>query len=943
MGPWIANVLTPPMWLWVRWTRPQPVHCAHDRPSEHYLLVAILVVGLLICSVLAFPWYGSRGMNTDAPSTILLQAPGTPSQGMHSSARVSIQGSNVDAGRLGGNLTMYHFASASPSRNSTPVKEVGTPIGSIAPRPYSGSHPELPDAVVYDGADNAIYFSNDTSFYNCSIIGVSGTTIVSEMGTTWCIFSLAYDDADGLYYATCMTNGGGASYNFVPVFNGSQYVGHVVNKTTIYQPCGAALNPSNGLLYVLSGGTSTGVSLVNGTNVVGAFNTTQLASSFTYDPLNGFLYVAFANSIAVLNGTTVVGTVAGTAPSGGADFAGIEDLEFDPVNQYMYATSYGGGTGSYATGFVTIFPANETNGSSIVAKIAVPSPGYGLHDGYVDPGNGLYYGETDNGAQMFVLNGTTVVNGSFKLGPLGYPFGMAYDWRNGVMYIANQGAENLTPLSTLLGIAPASVGPTGATDVGEKTVVSADLWAVGDGRDLAQAAVSPSTGFDCSTTPWTVLALNLSANVNLTCLPTKPGTYTVWINVTDGVPNTVWSETQVVVYQAPGITPISVSRNSLDLGQGVQFSVAAFSGLAGYTYSWTGLPTGCQSTTATFVCTPNETGGFAPSVTVTDANGYPVRSGPVQVTVDPDPTVALEAPATIDSSQGVDVAANASNGSGGFSFSWTGLFPGCSETNGPVLICPPGVAAGTDRFQVSVTDSNGFQVTSKAVTVVIYANPTLTPPNLSAVVSDVGLPVTGFVDEMGGSGGLVYTWQGLPEGLIGTGSQVKGTPSLGGSYPISVSVEDSNGVTAHSRTVLLMINPSPTAAMVGTTPTAVANESVTFVGLGSGGTGALTETWHFGDGGIGRGSVADHAYRTAGTYEVKLWVNDSLGESATATWNVSVTWPSSVVATPPPPPTIFGLSYGLFGVLAILGLADVVLAMALGWAIVRGRTRPPPI
>jgi hypothetical protein len=47
-------------------------------------------------------------------------------------------------------------------------------------------------------------------------------------------------------------------------------------------------------------------------------------------------------------------------------------------------------------------------------------------------------------------------------------------------------------------------------------------------------------------------------------------------------------------------------------------------------------------------------------------------------------------------------------------------------------------------------------------------------------------------------------------------------------------------------------------------------------------------TWNFGDGSVGSGVAATHAFRRTGTYNVTLGVRDSAGQSASTSWRVTV-------------------------------------------------------
>ncbi len=71
------------------------------------------------------------------------------------------------------------------------------------------------------------------------------------------------------------------------------------------------------------------------------------------------------------------------------------------------------------------------------------------------------------------------------------------------------------------------------------------------------------------------------------------------------------------------------------------FTVVVTGGPAPYTYSWTGLPTGCASVnSAALICASTAQGAYTVSVKVTDATGASVTSAAQTVTVAKAPTPA---------------------------------------------------------------------------------------------------------------------------------------------------------------------------------------------------------------------------------------------------------------------------------------------------------------
>ena len=76
---------------------------------------------------------------------------------------------------------------------------------------------------------------------------------------------------------------------------------------------------------------------------------------------------------------------------------------------------------------------------------------------------------------------------------------------------------------------------------------------------------------------------------------------------------------------------------------------------------------------------------------------------------------------------------------------------------------------------------------------------------------------------------------------------------------------------------------APVASFTFVPASPLVGQSITFTGSAIGGTGPYTFSWSFGEGSTGTGSGATHAYATAGTFNVTLSVQDTLGATASVT------------------------------------------------------------
>jgi hypothetical protein len=241
--------------------------------------------------------------------------------------------------------------------------------------------------------------------------------------------------------------------------------------------------------------------------------------------------------------------------------------------------------------------------------------------------------------------------------------------------------------------------------------------------------------------------------------------------------------------------------------------------------------------------------------------------------------------------QAFSFSTTASGGTGSYtSYAWTesSLNLGCVLGSSSSLTCVPTAAGTTYTVSVAVTDSNG--VTSASAisgSYTVYTGPSVSTPTVtvngtSSVVADVGQTLafsTTLTDP--GSGGISeYTWNGLPTGCSGTTPTIFCTAAGPGPFAVSVTVQDSNGVSSTSGTAPVTVNsdltvPAPTASV----SSGDVGQSTTFEASPIGGTAPYsTYVW--------TGLPASGCSGTATSTPVCVFAAASVGE---LTLSVSVT------------------------------------------------------
>lgn len=374
---------------------------------------------------------------------------------------------------------------------------------------------------------------------------------------------------------------------------------------------------------------------------------------------------------------------------------------------------------------------------------------------------------------------------------------------------------------------------------------------------------------------------------SLSCQPGSSGSnfvVTVVVRDSNGGNVSVKSD-PFSVFKGPGVASISAGRNSVDVGQGLSFSVIlSGAGSGGLTYSWSGLPSGCLGgNTPTVSCVPSTPGNYSVTVTYTDSNGVANTSTPFSVAVSRLPQVlSFTSTAPFDDVGSVlGFSVSASPGSGGLTYSWSGLPAGCSSVTSSAS-CQL-TTTGSGLVTVVVSDTNGGTATSASISYEVYSAPTIVSFSDSRNSVDVGQSDTISVTTTAGSGGLTYIWSGLPTGCLGADSgSLTCAPAAPGTYAVNVEVRDSAGKNASSTPLTLVVFPALSSGSVRANFTSLdLGMSTRLTATVAGGAGPLNYTWSGLPAGCTSATVAQISCQpsSAGSDWVSVSVTDANGAS----------------------------------------------------------------
>lgn len=186
-----------------------------------------------------------------------------------------------------------------------------------------------------------------------------------------------------------------------------------------------------------------------------------------------------------------------------------------------------------------------------------------------------------------------------------------------------------------------------------------------------------------------------STQQNPTVSPTVTTIYTVTVNDGSGSAN---GNTIVTVIPNNLAVIANASPPSITSGQSSQLTSSASGGSGTYTYSWTSIPAGYNSTQQNPVVYPTVTTQY-----IVQANdGYQVSSANTTVTVTAGPLscTASATPGTICSGNSSQLNVLASGGSGIYTYSWTSFPAGFTSTFQNPVVYP----TASTQYIVQVND-----------------------------------------------------------------------------------------------------------------------------------------------------------------------------------------------------------------------------------------------
>jgi outer membrane protein assembly factor BamB len=371
-----------------------------------------------------------------------------------------------------------------------------------------------------------------------------------------------------------------------------------------------------------------------------------------------------------------------------------------------------------------------------------------------------------------------------------------------------------------------------------------------------------------------------------------PGSYTVYVNVTDSTSLTVKSNVANMTVNPIPTASISPTSVVMDVGQSRSFTSSVTGGTPPYSYLWLLNNSATSGTTPNWTFTAASPAIYNIRVRVIDSAGYTISSNTAVVTANTPPSVSITPNSTtIDIGQSKQFTSIISNGTLPFDYQWyLNNAPVTGATNPSWTFTP--ASAGSYNVYLNVTDDVGVKAKSNVATVTVNTAPSVSVSPTSAVM-DVGQSKIFTSTPTGGTTPFTYQWYLNTTAVTGTNSSTWSfAPNSSGLYNIHVNVTDSAGFTAKSNIAAVTVNPALTVAISPLSVVLDVGQSQLFSSSVSGGTPSYSYQWYLNGTLVTGATSSSWAFTpaSAGVNSVSMKVTDTAGaavisNTATATDN----------------------------------------------------------
>ena len=383
--------------------------------------------------------------------------------------------------------------------------------------------------------------------------------------------------------------------------------------------------------------------------------------------------------------------------------------------------------------------------------------------------------------------------------------------------------------------------------------------------------------------------LSLSTSGVLSGTPTQTGSFPITVAVTDsnGCGGVGATYTLTIACQTITVTNPTVTTGVAGQAFSQAFTQSGAIGATTFTLASGALPSGLSlAANGTLAGIPLQTGTFPITVTVTDSNGCAGTSATCNLTISCQ-TIIVTHPANMIGTVGAAFSEQYTQigGIGAVVFSTVSTLPAGITLAADGTLSGTPTQSGSFPITVTATDSNGCAGTDSFTLTIGCQTITVTNPSVST--GTVGTPFSQSFSQSGATGTATFSLASgtLPSGLtLASNGTLSGSPAQSGSFPITVSVTDSNGCSGTGQTYTLVVACQTITVTNPATPTATVGTPFSQTFTQSGGIGAVvfttTSTLPSGLTLAADGTLSGNPTQT-GTFAITALVTDSNGCTGT--------------------------------------------------------------
>lgn len=500
--------------------------------------------------------------------------------------------------------------------------------------------------------------------------------------------------------------------------------GTVMTSTPFIQaPGGDVLDTSNNLLYVSVGGFgSPGYNQVSyfypgSTRVLGNMTVGNHPSDII-NPCTGVIAVDnyYSGVVNIINDTTnrVVDNLTILGPGAGG-------LTFDPLDSTLYVAVT---NSSIIQGFPVCL--STSSGPTITSFTASPKS--------IALGQTTYFNTTVSGgsppysyAYSGLPSGCTTDNTS----SLACTPGLSGKYSPQV-YVNDSAGKTATSVTTLNVTACTAYGYPQVTPTNTTLTFGSSQH-----FNVTASGCSPVAGYSWSLSR-PLGTLNTTTGTSATFTADKlAGSLALFVNVTyvDGGPTLQSSPILITITNlAPVISSFNATPDQVEAGYATYLNVTASGGMGPLSYVYTGLPGCSTSDTPSLKCIPTLAGRFTVRVNVSDSAGHSATAETNLTVIECTGRCVglfissfVADPSTIILGGTAYLNVSAMEGAAPYTYSYTGLPPGCASANTSVLACTP-TRVGTFIVTAVVADMADHQANASLTLKVV--SPTSKPQGL---------------------------------------------------------------------------------------------------------------------------------------------------------------------------------------------------------------------